>query len=107
MTNTVRIDCTAQRGIAVLACHAVILSAAKRSEPAAAGRSGLFRRGRAARSPCSGTAGRDHQHPLSVPLKLVSNHIKSFQLLSTTCEVLAARHVAQSVDHTDGLRQAP
>jgi hypothetical protein len=94
MTNTVRINCTAQRGIAALACHAVILSAAKQSEPAAAGRSGLFRRGTAARSPCSGIAGHDQQHPLSVPLKLVSNHIKSFRRLSTTCEVPAARLVA-------------
>ena len=45
-----RVDYAAQRDIDALGCHAVILSAAERGEPAAAGRSGLF---------CLATAGGD------------------------------------------------
>jgi len=50
-----------QPDIRTLLCPAVILSPPflLADEPAAAGRSGLFRRPTAGRSRCSGTAGRD------------------------------------------------
>jgi hypothetical protein len=48
--------CAAQSDIPALDCHAVILSAAERSEES---RSGLFRRETAGRSRCSGTTRRE------------------------------------------------
>ena len=52
-----RLDCAAQPGIRVLACHAVILSAAERSEES---RSGLVCRETAGRDACP--ARRDRHH---------------------------------------------